>query len=107
MLTRPPPSVPIQERSIAGGVERKDTVVAQRGRVRAVENDKADAIETDQAAGGADPEIPFAGLGDRLDFVLRKAVFAAPDTAAVLGIRGGGGETEEQRDGEEAAGHPM
>ena len=57
------------------------------GRVALVEHRELHAVEADQAALGAEPDVAVAGLENRLDRVLGQAVVGLPDLVGVLGDR--------------------
>src|SRR5262249_7668756 len=78
------------ERAVAPLAEGANPVVADRGAVAGIEDREANAVESDEALLGAEPQVTVAGLEDRVHRVLREAGVAVPDVAAVLGERGAG-----------------
>ena len=48
-----------------------------------IEDREAETVETYEPAAGPDPEMTIRGFGERLRQILRQAVGALPDVAAV------------------------
>ena len=75
------------------------------GRVRAIEDGKADAVEADEAVEGAEPEVPVRGLDHGRRRVLGQALIGLPHVDGVFGIvssvgRGATGDQEGQNHGQ-------
>ena len=74
---------PRPDGSVARRQQRVDAVVAERGLVAGVEHGEAHAVETRQAAARPDPQVAVRRLRERLGEILRQALGALPDPAAV------------------------
>jgi hypothetical protein len=79
-------SAPRPDPKAAGSifVQRLDVAVCEAARISLVENGETHAVEPDEPALGAEPDVAVAGLEDRLNRVLRKAVLGSPDLMRVL-----------------------
>ena len=89
------------EPSLVVLAQGQDRVLGQLRRVALVEDRKADAVETNQAFLGSEPEIAVARLADGLDGVLRQPLLGLPDVLYVLGQSLGGIEAEDRRSPEQ------
>ena len=90
-------------------MEGADFVVRERG-VAVVEHLETDAVETGQAAVGAEPEVAVACLLQRTDAVVRQPFFDTPYVLHILrertrGIESGGRGGKTQRGQDQGALH--
>jgi len=79
---------PNPECAVAGDGQTENIVVGKGGCVFAIVLNETRAIETKQAAGGADPQIAIVGLREGLNDLFWKAILHTPDSLGVCGSKG-------------------